>query len=147
VNKKIVMRTAEEIKRDLRERFVEAVEVKAMNHQDPEWRTGMKGAFLEGHMLQQLLAWIERIVFFCWAGRGLCLQIPQQPLECGMWLRLLYWHGLRVGSPTAPDRHPNAGLISYIGSCPASIKHTSTPWPESGRGFELRQTTNRYVQN
>jgi hypothetical protein len=55
------MQTPEAIRDYLQETLVQLIEVKATKYDDEEWRTGIKGAILEGRIdiLQEILDWIE----------------------------------------------------------------------------------------
>jgi len=55
------MQTLEATQHKLREMLVESVEVKAAKYNEEDWRTGVKGAILQGriNVLEEILDWIE----------------------------------------------------------------------------------------
>jgi hypothetical protein len=55
------MKTAEQIQEKLRAMLLDAVEIKAQKYHEEDWRTGIKGAFLESRLntLEEILSWID----------------------------------------------------------------------------------------
>ena len=55
------MQTPEAIQGKLREMLVESIEAQAAKYDEEEWRTGVKGAILQGriNVLEEILDWIE----------------------------------------------------------------------------------------
>lgn len=55
------MQTAEAVHRRIREMLANCITLRNTSAHDAEWRTGIKGAILEGRItiLQELLAWLE----------------------------------------------------------------------------------------